>query len=181
MKVEDLIYFEYLSSFAWDAVNNDAPSPFVSLGRKYDFSRTNPEFEKWCQSHGTTVADEVQKETFVHVRDLMLLVWAQDKRAKPIFRKGLKSNNALIIDQSVSGLGVLGDPADIDAIINAAEGSPDDIDPGVAMALAYYKDPRDRDLIVRRLQGSRLYERYLLAVKAEEEVDRRRAAAAREK
>jgi hypothetical protein len=172
MKVQEQMYFDYLASFAMEAINNDAPVAYLLNGREQDYGHINPEFEKWCQAHGTTVDEEIRKEHFDQTRDVFLLIWAADKRSAPLLRKGLESKHAQIASVCASGLGALQDPLDIDRIIEAAYKSDENIDPGIVMGLSYYNSPRDREEILRRLQGSRLYDQYVRARKAE---DRRNA------
>jgi hypothetical protein len=168
LKVEDATCFDYLASFAWEAVNSDAPSLFLVKDRRPD--KLNSEFEEWCKLHGKSVAEESQKQNSGYSVDMLFLIWAHDERAAQIFRKGLLSNNPQVVDRSVTGLGDLGNPSDIESIIEAADRSKEDIDPGVARALSYYRSPRDREAIAKRLQGSRLYDRYVLAVKVDDKL-----------
>jgi hypothetical protein len=95
---------------------------------------------------------------------------AHDERAAPIFRKGLLSNNSYIVLESVIGLADLGHPSDIEPIIEVADRSKEDLDPGVATALSHFRSPHDRVEIAKRLQGTRLYESYMLSVKADDKL-----------
>jgi hypothetical protein len=167
LKIEDPAYFNYLASFAWEAVNIDAPSIFLLKNRRPE--RINPKFEEWCKLHGKDV-DEGQIQYSGYMTDMMRLIGAHDERAAPIFRKGLFSNNPYIVLESVLGLADLGHPSDIEPIIEVADRSEADIDPGVATALARFRNPRDRELIAKRLQGSRLYDNYVIAVKADDQL-----------
>jgi HEAT repeat protein len=105
-----------------------------------------------------------------YMTDMMRLIGAHDDRAAPIFRKGLSSNNPYVVLESVLGLADLGNPSDIDPIIEVADRSEADIDSGVATALARFRNPRDRALIAKRLEGSRLYDGYVIAVKADDQI-----------
>jgi hypothetical protein len=49
LKVEDPAYFDYPASFAWEAVNSDAPSIYLLKNRRPE--KMNPEFENWCRLH----------------------------------------------------------------------------------------------------------------------------------
>jgi HEAT repeat protein len=166
MKVQDQIYFDYLASFALEAINNDAPVAYLINGREQDYQHINPEFLKWCQTHDTTPEEEIRRERGEQLADLFLLTGARDKRSAPILRRGLESKHALIVNFCAAALGDLQDPADIEKIIEAAYKSDENIDPGIVMGLSYYKNPRDREEILRRLQGGRLYEQYIRALKA---------------
>jgi hypothetical protein len=170
LKVEEPAYYEYLASFAWDAVNSDAPNIFLLKDRRP--AGLNPEFEEWCKLHSRNVSEETFLRGSGYINDMMILLLASDQRAAPIFRKGLFSNNAYVVLESVLGLGNLGNPLDIEPIIEVADRSPQDIDSGVVTALALFSNPRDREAIAKRLKGSRLYDDYLISVKA---VDSRRA------
>jgi hypothetical protein len=168
LKVEDPAYFDYLASLAREAVNNDAPSIYILKNRRPE--KLNPEFEEWCKLHGKDVGEEGQLRTSGYMTDMGLLMKAHDERAAPIFRKGLLSNNPYVLLYSVIGLADLGHPSDIEPIIEVADRSKEDIDSGVTHALSHFRNPHDREAIAKRLQGTRLYESYVIAVKADDQL-----------
>jgi hypothetical protein len=170
----DSEYFEYLASFAKEAVESDAPSflpptPPAQLQIGQPRPKLNPEFEAWCLVHGKEMEEEMRKQWTEYPTDVMVLAHAGDPRAAPIFRKGLNSQNGQIVIASASGLAEIGDLADIPLLVQASyQRGNNDIFFTAALLTYAKRGNTARQAVLRAVQGSKLYDAYVLEEKAAE-------------
>jgi hypothetical protein len=170
--VRDREYFEYLGSFAKEAIDSEAPwflpSP-AQLAQPGPRRTVNPDFEAWCIANGKNIEEETRRQWTEYPSDVRLLVSAQDPRAAPLLRKGLTSPNGQIVILSAHGLAEIGDLADVPLLVQASYQNPGTGD-GIARALAICarKGSAEKAAVLRAVHGTMLYDIYVRAEKAQE-------------
>jgi HEAT repeat protein len=113
-------YFEFLATFATEAVEDMAPMAIRVRGQ------FTPEFEAWCEQNHKDPKSTAARQLYEQPTDVWILARAQDQRALKIFRRGLESPNLLIVARSIEGLGRLGDVKAVPIIAKLAQGRPFD-------------------------------------------------------
>ena len=139
---KDDLYFDALAKYAQDAVDSGAP-PLYLVDAEGNESRGNftLAFAQWCDAHRLK-QDVCLAAVAEQVEGLIPLTYLKDRRAIPIFRQGLKSENVAMVMLSAGGLAVLNDADSIPLIVTAARRFPPKLQSQVAQTLAEFDDPR---------------------------------------
>jgi hypothetical protein len=165
---QDDKYFHYLEGFAKEAVGSDAPDMFVygADGVPLKPVQWSPEFYAWSARHGMSIDFAVKQAYQTFPSDLMLFSEAaRDPRALALVRRGLHSNNPMVVGTCASILVGMDDVASIPMMLQLINTSPttwsevlierialfkgDDVERGILGSLA---SPKLKAYYVRRLE-----------------------------
>jgi hypothetical protein len=150
------VYFNTLASYANEAVSSDAPLPYFldPEGNAIQQSEPPVAFTNWCEVH--QLAPEMCLKTVSdHALDVRFLALLKDKRAVPIFRKGLSSDNHVVARMSVFGLGLLNDADSFPLIETAIRRFRPQQRPLFVSELAQFDDLRVGPLLDEFIKDSR--------------------------
>ena len=133
---DDDEYYDFLAARASEAISNTPPSPMTAS------DEPNSAFEEWISEENANRDAAMQDAIFTYPSAVQSLALTGDSRAYDILVSGLQSPNLNIVIESARGLGLIGDPAAIDLIVDAASGvSEPDVAALIAKGLLYFDDP----------------------------------------
>lgn len=134
-------YWEFLAKPASEAVESDMPMPiFLDSDGKPVKGKMSPEFLEWAKAHNQDPRVLAGKALYGFPSDILFLGLANDKRAVPIFRKGLDSPNYMVASRSAQGLAGLGEAGAVEAILGACNSHPKAAAGIIAESLAFFED-----------------------------------------
>jgi hypothetical protein len=146
---KDDVYFETLAKYAGEAILADPPPPgeFDEKGNEIT-DQLSPRFVKWCE------VKHLQRNpcldlTYGFPFDVAELAAANDRRAIPIFRQGLRSLNHGMVAMSVLGLALLNDTDSIPLIATHMQRFPPRLAERIAENIADFDDPRIAPILDR--------------------------------
>ncbi len=154
-------YFDFLAGYARKAIEDR--TPFFLL---YDASgravkgQWNPAFERWCEENSWDKKEVGAWQFQAYPEDVRLLASARDPRARDLLKRGLESQNPLVVYYSAEGLALLYDISAIPLIIKACERLPAEPSITVARTLAEYMTPDADRAMERFVKDPRLREGY---------------------
>ncbi len=139
---KDDLYFNAMAKYAQDSLASEAP-PLFPIDAEGNENRSGPTlaFENWCDAHQLK-PEECRATAAEQGMDIVYLVMLKDRRAIPIFRRGLESDEVAIAKTSAEGLALLNDIDSIPLIVAAARRFPPKLQPLIAETLAQFDDPR---------------------------------------
>jgi len=146
--VQDEKYITYLKGQAEKIINDDRPYPVKKDENGNEIKgEYNPEFEDWCKKNNIELR-QCTAEWFYSFPSIMgYLGLTNNELFFEYLKSGLNSTNDGIVLNSVSGLGILGDPRGIDLIEDAIKNTDN---PGVkhimAQSLLFIDDPYAEDI-----------------------------------
>jgi hypothetical protein len=143
-------YLDLLSGYARQAIEDRTPLWFV-YGPSGDIMRgeMSHEFEQWCRENNRNPKEVAGLQFSTYPVDVSLVADAQDARAADLLRRGLESENPLIVFYSAEGLALLQDREAIPLIVRSCERFPAGTASFVAESLARYLT-LDADLVMER-------------------------------
>src|SRR5437868_330132 len=130
-------YFAFLSGYAQQAIEDRTPLYYV-YGPAGDVVRgeMSYEFEKWCRENHRDTREVMQIQFVTYPQDVQLLGSAEDSRAAELLKRGLESQNPLVVYYSAEGLALLQDDATVPLVEQSCERFPAGTRRLVAGALA---------------------------------------------
>jgi HEAT repeats len=134
-------YWEFLANRANTVLVNDPPTPV-----DYDVNGTaisdqlSKKLVEWANKHQLSVQDAWRYTMIDASEAIMNLGSSDDKRAIPILRSALGSQDDFIKIAAAQGLAQLQDTESIPEIIKACETSPKDAAASIAQSLVYFDD-----------------------------------------
>jgi hypothetical protein len=134
-------YWEFLAKRANTVLVNEPPTPF-----DYDVNGTvipdhpSKELVGWANKHQLSVQDAWRYTMVDASETIMNLGSSDDKRAIPILRSALDSQDDFIKIAAAQGLAQLQDTESIPEIIKACETSPKEASASIAQSLVYFDD-----------------------------------------
>lgn len=141
---EKTAYFDYVAMQASTAAASDLPFPF-QLGTRIRDGDSLPPLKRvfvlWVKKHHADVNSAMWEAAFDMPDAIEALGEAGDLRSEPIFLKGLKSPNVLIVFESALGLARLQDSKTVSSIIHAAKGKPHSEQRLISRTLLYFATP----------------------------------------
>jgi HEAT repeats len=163
--IKDDQYFDEVATYAWEAIADDPPLPFLTdSDGKEETTKRNPAFEKWCAIR-TIEFDECARRMFDHFWAIGILGGIRDARALPILREALKASNFVLVKAAVAGLGALNDKDSIPLIAKVCARFPplqakliafsamEFSDPGVQLLFdSFIKDPETLESVKKEWQ-----------------------------
>lgn len=138
-------YFGYIAERATTAVTSDLPFPVQFSSRIRPGANLPPlkaAFVHWVQQHDVDLDTTLWQATFDMPGAVEALGEAGDQRSRPIFLRGLKSPNILVVFAAALGLARLQDNKAVPSIIVAAKREPYEERRMIAKALLYFSTPK---------------------------------------
>lgn len=137
---ENETVWNYLVRHAKSAVEDKTPFPLEFVDGRIVGNELSREFLAWCAQRDCEPTREAQEALLTGPADVLILAVADDPRANPIFRKGLKSKNYMIVARSAQGLAILQDGSAVSEIIDACRKAPAEAAATIAQSLVFFQD-----------------------------------------
>jgi hypothetical protein len=168
-------YFDYLSSFVQQAIEDRAPQPLKidSEGNavKGEFSA---EFENWCALNHRDPKQVAALQLGVYPMDMMILAMADDRRAGDLFLRGLDSPNPLVVAFSTQGLGRLGAASAIPLVEKACGRFPPAGRQVIAQHVPWLGGVESERLLERLVSNPALRDRFRFDVQSQQSLEQKR-------
>ncbi|MGH7885566.1 MAG: HEAT repeat domain-containing protein [Thermodesulfobacteriota bacterium] len=144
----DSKYWNYIYSKSLEVLENKIPEPFIQTEdglKKTD--KYSPEFIKWCEDVGANPKIAAGKYYYTNPSIIKFLGLTNDTRAFELLKRGINSENNLIVRGAVDGLGILGDKRGIELIVEVCERSENKKSiPFIIEALVFIDDPKAQEI-----------------------------------
>jgi hypothetical protein len=131
----DDTYWNYLVRLATEALDSDAPDPTQGA------PDSNKAFRAWARIHKLDPNKAAVDAVYSQPGIVGLLGLTGDKRAIPLLRRGLYSQNPLIVVMSAEGLEEVHDDASVPLIIASCRRASADMAALIAQPLVYFDEP----------------------------------------
>jgi HEAT repeat protein len=158
---KDQKYFHYIESFAKEAIDSDAPDMFVygadgmALQAKW-----SAEFYEWSSKHGIPIESAVRQAYLAYPSDVMLFGEAEDPRCVELLKRGLQSQNPLIVAVSGHILAAMNDTGSIPLILQRINTSRATASEMLTDRIALFNGDQAERAIQTALVNPKLKERY---------------------
>ncbi len=138
---KDPAAWNYLTARAGEALSSDVPDiqQFDANG-KTSSSDPSPKFLAWAKAHNLT-PEAAEQRMALNDTAVLLLGESGDRRAIPLLRQGLSSQDSILQVFSARGLAQLQDKASIPLIVAACEQAPAGVAAAIARWLLDFNDP----------------------------------------
>ncbi len=161
-------YFDFVAARAEVAVTSDLPFP-IQLGSHIRPGASLPPFKNafltWVRRHDVDLNTALGQAAFDMPGTVEALGEADDLRSRPIFLRGLKSPNVLVVFAAALGLARLQDNKAVPSIIVAAKRERYQERRMVAKTLLYFSTPKAQHAADRLIGDSGLTQHWRAEVK----------------
>lgn len=135
-------YWDFLAERAHKVLQDPPPMPFeYDADGKTVPQKPSKRLTDWAKNHDLSIEEAFEKATFGAPGDILEIGSSDDRRAIPILRDALASQNHFIEAQAARGLAELHDIESVPAIIRACENAPHEAAALIAQPLVYFDDP----------------------------------------